>query len=92
MPTLSVRLSNSLNKLAKEVDRQDHVFINQFITSTVAEKVAALIPHDPCREPWPRISSILRPNPEGVDVADGCLHERIWLDEPPFRSPHPELA
>ncbi len=42
MTTLSVRLPDSLHKLAKEVARQDHVSINQFIASAVAEKVAAL--------------------------------------------------
>ena len=42
MTTLSVRLPDSLHKLAKEVAGQDHVSINQFIVSAVAEKVAAL--------------------------------------------------
>lgn len=42
MTTLSVRLPDSLHKLAKEVAGQDRVSINQFIASAVAEKVAAL--------------------------------------------------
>lgn len=42
MTTLSVRLPDSLHQLAKEVAGQDHVSINQFIASAVAEKVAAL--------------------------------------------------
>jgi hypothetical protein len=42
MTTLSVRLPDSLHKLAKEVAGQDHVSMNQFIASAVAEKVAAL--------------------------------------------------
>ncbi|MCF7995531.1 MAG: toxin-antitoxin system HicB family antitoxin [Chromatiaceae bacterium] len=42
MTTLSVRLPDSLHQLAKEIAGQDHVSINQFIASAVAEKVAAL--------------------------------------------------
>ncbi|MBK7899958.1 MAG: toxin-antitoxin system HicB family antitoxin [Azonexus sp.] len=42
MSTLSVRLPDSLHKLAKETASQDHVSMNQFIATAVAEKVAAL--------------------------------------------------
>jgi len=42
MTTLSVRLPDSLHQLAKEIAAQDHVSINQFIASAVAEKVSAL--------------------------------------------------
>lgn len=42
MTTLSVRLPDSLHKFVKEVAGQDHVSINPFIASALAEKVAAL--------------------------------------------------
>lgn len=42
MSTISVRLPDSLHKMAKEIASQDHVSMNQFIASAVAEKVAAL--------------------------------------------------
>lgn len=42
MSTLSVRLPDSLHKMAKEIASQDHVSINQFIASAVAEKISAL--------------------------------------------------
>lgn len=42
MSTLSVRLPDSLHKMAKEIASQDHVSMNQFIASAVAEKVSAL--------------------------------------------------
>ncbi|MCP5277235.1 MAG: toxin-antitoxin system HicB family antitoxin [Thiobacillus sp.] len=42
MSTISVRLPDSLHKLAREVASQDHVSMNQFIASAVAEKISAL--------------------------------------------------
>lgn len=42
MSALSIRLPDSLHQLAKDLARQDHVSINQFIASAVAEKVSAL--------------------------------------------------
>jgi hypothetical protein len=42
MSTLSVRLPDSLHKMAKEIAGQDRVSMNQFITSAVAEKLAAI--------------------------------------------------
>lgn len=42
MSTLSVRLPDSLHKMAKEIASQDHVSMNQFIASAVAEKISAL--------------------------------------------------
>lgn len=42
MSTISVRLPDSLHNLVREVAQQDHVSINQFVASAVAEKVAAL--------------------------------------------------
>lgn len=42
MSTISVRLPESLHKLAREIASQDHVSMNQFIASAVAEKISAL--------------------------------------------------
>jgi len=42
MSVLSVRLPESLHKMAKDVAEEDHVSLNQFIATAVAEKVAAL--------------------------------------------------
>lgn len=42
MSAINVRLPDSLHRMAKEVASQDHVSLNQFIASAVAEKVAAL--------------------------------------------------
>lgn len=57
MTTLSVRLPDSLHKLAKEIAGQDHVSINQFIASAVAEKVAALATETYLQERAERASS-----------------------------------
>jgi hypothetical protein len=42
MSTLSLRLPRSLHKHLKELARRDGISINQFITTAVAEKLAAL--------------------------------------------------
>lgn len=42
MGAISVRLPDSLHRLAREISEQDHVSMNQFIASAVAEKVSAL--------------------------------------------------
>lgn len=42
MSTISVRLPESLHKLAREIASKDHVSMNQFIASAVAEKISAL--------------------------------------------------
>ncbi len=42
MTTLSVRLPDSLHKLAKDLAGQDQISMNQFIASAVAEKISAL--------------------------------------------------
>jgi len=42
MSTLSIRLPDSLHKMAKEIASQDHISMNQFIASAVAEKISAL--------------------------------------------------
>jgi predicted transcriptional regulator len=42
MSTLSIRLPDSLHRRLREFAQKDDVSINQFITSAVLEKVAAL--------------------------------------------------
>lgn len=42
MSVLSVRLPESLHKMAKNVAEEDNISLNQFIATAVAEKVAAL--------------------------------------------------
>jgi hypothetical protein len=42
MSAINVRLPDSLHKMAKEVAAQDHISLNQFIASAIAEKISAL--------------------------------------------------
>jgi len=42
MSALSLRLPNSLHNRVKLLSVKDHVSINQFVTSAVAEKISAL--------------------------------------------------
>jgi hypothetical protein len=42
MGAISVRLPDSLHKLAKDVSSEDKISLNQFIASAVAEKISAL--------------------------------------------------
>lgn len=42
MSTISIRLPDSLHRMAKNIASEDHISMNQFIASAVAEKVAAL--------------------------------------------------
>jgi hypothetical protein len=42
MSAINVRLPDSLHRMAKEVASQDHVSLNQFITTAIAEKISAL--------------------------------------------------
>lgn len=42
MSTISIRLPDSLHSMAKAMASQDHMSMNQFIASAVAEKVSAL--------------------------------------------------
>jgi hypothetical protein len=42
MSTISVRLPDSLHQMAKDIASQDHISMNQFIASAVAEKISAL--------------------------------------------------
>ena len=43
MSTLSLRLPESLHKRVRDLARQDGISINQFISTAVAEKLAALM-------------------------------------------------
>jgi hypothetical protein len=42
MSTISIRQPDSLHSMAKAIASQDHISMNQFIASAVAEKVSAL--------------------------------------------------
>lgn len=42
MAAVSLRLPDSIYECAKELSLQDHVSLNQFIATAVAEKVSAL--------------------------------------------------
>ena len=42
MSAISVRLPDSIHKMAREIASKDHVSLNQFIASAVAEKISAL--------------------------------------------------
>lgn len=42
MGAISIRLPDSLHQLARDISAEDHVSLNQFIASAVAEKVSAL--------------------------------------------------
>jgi len=42
MSAISLRLPDSIHKMAKEVASEDHISLNQFIASAVAEKLSAL--------------------------------------------------
>jgi len=42
MTAINVRLPDSLHQMAKNVAMQDHISLNQFIASAVAEKISAL--------------------------------------------------
>ena len=42
MSAISVRLPDSLHTMAREIAGKDHVSLNQFIASAVAEKISAL--------------------------------------------------
>ncbi|HBA86188.1 MAG TPA: toxin-antitoxin system HicB family antitoxin [Verrucomicrobia bacterium] len=42
MSALSLRLPNSLHNRVKVLSEKDHISINQFVTSAVAEKISAL--------------------------------------------------
>jgi hypothetical protein len=46
MSTLSLRLPDSLHKRVREFAQQDGISINQFISTAVAEKLAALMTVD----------------------------------------------
>jgi len=42
MSAISIRLPDSLHRMARDIARQDQISMNQFIASAVAEKVSAL--------------------------------------------------
>ncbi len=42
MSAISVRLPDSIHNMAREIASGDHISLNQFIASAVAEKISAL--------------------------------------------------
>lgn len=50
MSALSLRLPNSLHNRVKLLSVKDHISINQFVTSAVAEKISALDTEEYIRE------------------------------------------
>ena len=46
MSTLSLRLPDSLHATARTLAKQEHVSVNQLISTAVAEKISALITED----------------------------------------------
>lgn len=50
MSTLSLRLPDSLHQQVKVLARQDGISINQFISTAVAEKMAALVTEEHLKE------------------------------------------
>ncbi len=43
MSTISLRLPDSLHETVRELAKKDHVSINQFVATALAEKISALI-------------------------------------------------
>lgn len=56
MSTISVRLPDSLHKLAREIASENHMSMNQFIALAVAEKISALTTEKYLSERAPRAS------------------------------------
>jgi hypothetical protein len=46
MSTISLRLPDSLHKQARELAKREHISMNQFIATAVAEKMSALMTQD----------------------------------------------
>ena len=46
MSSLSVRIPESLHESLRQISKKDHVSINQFIASAIAEKITALETED----------------------------------------------
>lgn len=42
MSAISIRLPDSIHKMARDIASEDHISLNQFIASAVAEKISAL--------------------------------------------------
>lgn len=57
MSTISIRLPDSLHQIAKTIAAEDHISMNQFIASAVAEKVSALTTESYLKERAERASA-----------------------------------
>ncbi|MCX7122768.1 MAG: toxin-antitoxin system HicB family antitoxin [Gammaproteobacteria bacterium] len=78
MSTLSIRLPDSLHKAVKQVAKEDHSSINQFITMAVTERVSALALSKRLDREALRISkddymSVLKKVPSRKPVAEDSL-------------------
>ncbi len=50
MSTMSLRLPDSLHEAARQLAQKDHVSVNQFVATAVAEKISALMTEDYLKE------------------------------------------
>jgi len=57
MSTISIRLPDSLHQMARTIAAEDHVSMNQFIASAVAEKVSAVATESYLKERAERASA-----------------------------------
>jgi predicted transcriptional regulator len=46
MSTVSIRLPDSLHETVSKISKKEHVSINQFVTTALAEKISALMTED----------------------------------------------
>ncbi len=46
MSTVSIRLPDSLHETVRKLSKKEHISINQFVASALAEKVSALMTED----------------------------------------------
>ncbi len=78
MSTLSIRLPDSLHHAVKEVAREDHSSINQFILMAVTERVSAVALAKRLKREASRVSSqdyigVLKKVPKRVPVDEDLL-------------------
>jgi len=50
MSTMSLRLPDSLHEAARQLAQKDHVSVNQFVATALAEKISALMTEDYLKE------------------------------------------
>lgn len=75
MSTMSLRLPDSLHRQVRELAEREGISINQFVTTALAEKLAAMLTHDYLedrarrgkRAKFERVLSKVKDRPAGVD-------------------------